>query len=141
MDSTVTRENSGSDKVLVDPERFSELKRIAKNNVEFIQKYTEASFSDIEAAVADLRLALGSSDEQAAREALHKIDGTAANLGAKALGDASIRMKRHLSEPQSTFAVQAAAEIASTCALTKSALTAALAQTATQEKNDTARGV
>ncbi len=140
MDSTVALDDSGADRVLIDPDRFSELKRIAKNNIEFIKKYTEASFSDIEGAVADLRLALGSRDEQAAREALHKIEGTAANLGAKALGDASSRMKRHLFEPQSTFAVQAAAEIASTCALTKSALTAAVAQTAAQERKDTARG-
>jgi len=140
LDSTVVLENNCADNALVDPERFSDLKCIAKNDIEFMRKYTEASFSDIEAAIAELRLALGSGDEQAAREALHKIDGTAANLGAKALGDASIRMKRHLCDPQSTFAVQAAAEIASTCALTKSALTAALAQTAAQENNDTARG-
>ncbi|MBL0291801.1 MAG: response regulator [Betaproteobacteria bacterium] len=114
------------ERALLDPVRFEELRKIANNDADFMRRYAAASFLDIEAALVELRSALAAMDSQAARDALHKIDGTAVNLGATAVAQASIRMKTHLSNLQGSAAAKAAAEIASTCALTKSAITAAL---------------
>jgi HPt (histidine-containing phosphotransfer) domain-containing protein len=67
-----------------------------------------------------------SEETQDAREALHKIDGTAVNLGARAVAQAGTRMKTHLSDLRSSDAAKALAEFATVCALTKSAMTAAI---------------
>ena len=93
-----------------------------------MRRYSAASFADIEAALIELRSSVDFGDAQAAREALHKIDGTAANLGAGAIIQANSRVKSCLSDLCGPAASTALAEIATVCALTKSAMSAALEQ-------------
>lgn len=120
------------DWVLLDRERFEELRRIANNDVDFMRRYAAASFADIETALGELRLSVDSEETQDAREALHKIDGTAVNLGARAVAQAGARMKAHLSDLRGPDAARVLAEIATVCALTKSAMTAAIEHLSTK---------
>jgi two-component system sensor histidine kinase RpfC len=123
------------DRVLLDSGRFEELRRIANNDIGFMRRYSTASFADIESALTELRSSVNCGETQAAREALHKIDGTAANLGASAIAQAGTRMKAHVSDLRSPDASKALAEIATVCALTKSAMMATLEHFST--KTDT----
>lgn len=123
---TKPSQSERADRVFLDPVRFEELQRIANNDVEFMRRYSAASFADIEMALIELRSSVDVGDAQAAREALHKIDGTAANLGAGAITQANSRMKSFLSDLRGPAASTALADIATVCALTKSAMSAAL---------------
>jgi two-component system, sensor histidine kinase RpfC len=134
-ESPKTQPAAMGERVLLDSGRFEELRRIANNDIGFMRRYSTASFADIDAAFAELRSSMNSGDTQTAREALHKIDGTAANLGASAIAQAGTRMKVHLVDLRSPDASKALAEIATVCALTKSAMMAALEHFST--KSDT----
>lgn len=114
----------GAAPTLVDSERIEALRRIAKDDHKFLAQYSEAVFNDLEAAVRELRSASERCDIMAARSALHKIDGTAASIGAVALTASSKNMRNYLTDGFDTDAQAALAEVATTCALTKSAVAA-----------------
>ena len=63
-----------------------------------------------------------------ARDALHKIDGTSASIGAIALAASAKSMRNYLSSAPDSDAAAALAELATTTALTKSAVSALLQQ-------------
>jgi len=115
---------AASASTLVDPERVEALRRIARGDHSFLTKYSEAVFSDLEAAISELRGALQRGDAVTARGALHKIDGTGASIGAVALIASSKNMRNYLTGGFDSDAQAALAEAATTCALTKSALAA-----------------
>jgi two-component system sensor histidine kinase RpfC len=114
--------------VLVDPERIDAIRRMGKRDPTFLKQYTDAVFEDLESAIGELRRATGCNDPDAARGALHKIDGTSASIGASALAACAKSMRDYLSTGPDADAVNAVAELSSMCALTKSAVAAVLYQ-------------
>ena len=112
--------------VLVDSDRIEALRRIANRDQNFLQRYTAATFDDLDAAVAELRQAVAAGQMRVARDALHKIDGTSASIGAIALAASARSMRNYLSSAPDSDAAAALAELATTTALTKSAVSALL---------------
>ncbi len=111
---------------LVDSDRIEALRRIANRDQNFLQRYTAATFDDLDAAVAELGKAVAEGNMRVARDALHKIDGTSANIGAIALAANAKSMRDYLSSAPDSDAAAALAELATTTALTKSAVSALL---------------
>jgi len=118
--------HSPSAPILVDPDRLAALRRIARGERRFLDQYVAAAFSDLEKAIADLRIAAMEGNTSAARDALHIIDGTGASIGAAALVANSKAMRSYLSLPKNTDRTGALAEISTTYALTKSAVLASV---------------
>jgi len=112
--------------VLVDPDRIESLRRIANRDRTFLQRYTAATLDDLDAAVAELGRAVADGNLKGARDALHKIDGTSASIGAMALAASAKSMRNYLSSSPDPDTAAALAELVSTSALTKSAVTALL---------------
>jgi two-component system sensor histidine kinase RpfC len=121
--------------VLVDVERIEALRRIANHDSGFLDQYVDAAFQDLESAIKELLHALAICDTRSARDALHKIDGTSASIGAIALTQSAKNMRQYLSASPDTDAAAAMAEITTTCALTKSAV-ASLVQEARPADRD-----
>jgi HPt (histidine-containing phosphotransfer) domain-containing protein len=111
---------------LLDGERIASLRRVANNDMNFLNQYCDAAFNDLELALTELRRALQSDDIELARDALHKIDGTAASLGAVALMEGSRQMRNYLSNGLDAEAAAAHAKLVTVCALTKSPVAADL---------------
>ncbi len=122
--SPMRREPSST--VLVDADRIEALRRIANRDRSFLQRYTAATFDDLDAAVAELGQAVAAGNMNVARSALHKIDGTSASIGATALAASARSMRNYLSAAPDSDAAAALAELATTTALTKSAVSALL---------------
>ena len=120
---------------LVDQERIEALRRIGNNDRTFLDQFSMATFEDLESAINDLRAATRKGDIRAAREALHKIDGTSASIGATALGASAKNMRNYLSETSDSDVAAALAELSTTCALTKSAVVAVLHQPRVSSRN------
>jgi two-component system sensor histidine kinase RpfC len=117
---------SRSAPVMVDPERISSLRRIARGDEIFLAKYLSAAFAEIEKAISDLRQAVAMHDVEAARDAMHIIEGTGSSIGAVALvaNCKSARGFVHVrNDPDSAAAI---AELSSVYALTKSAVKATI---------------
>jgi two-component system sensor histidine kinase RpfC len=121
--------------VLVDSDRIEALRRIANRDQNFLQRYTAATFDDLDAAVAELGQAIAEGNMRAARDALHKIDGTSANIGAIALAASAKSMRNYLSSAPDSDAAAALAELATTSALTKSAVSALLQEGRISNRN------
>jgi len=117
-------ERGGS--MLVDADRIDSLRRISGGDRTFLAQYVNAAFDDLESAVVELRGAVGYGNARAARDALHKIDGTGASIGAVALLASAKSMRNYLSQSLDSDTQAALAELATTCTLTKSAVTAVL---------------
>jgi HPt (histidine-containing phosphotransfer) domain-containing protein len=111
---------------IVDPDRIESLRRIANRDRTFLQRYTAATLDDLDAAVAELGRAVADGNLKGARDALHKIDGTSASIGAMALAASAKSMRNYLSSSPDPDTAAALAELVSTSALTKSAVTALL---------------
>ncbi|MCC7039662.1 MAG: response regulator [Burkholderiales bacterium] len=109
---------------LVDGERLDALARLSRHDRRFLDQYLQAAFDDLEAAMADLRGAIERDDGRAVREALHKIEGTAASIGASALCESVRHMRQHATPWPAAEAATALAELTSTYTLTKSAVRA-----------------
>jgi two-component system sensor histidine kinase RpfC len=112
--------------ILVDPDRLTALRRIAKGERRFLDEYVAAAFNDLEKAIADLRVAAMEGHTTAARDALHIIDGTGASIGAIALVANSKAMRGYLANAHDPDRAAALAELSTTYALTKSAVLASL---------------
>lgn len=121
--------------VLVDPDRIEALRRIANRDRSFLQRYTTATFDDLDAAVAELGQAVAAGNLRGARDALHKIDGTSASIGAMALAASARSMRNYLTAAPDSDAAAALAELATTSALTKSAVSALLQDTRVSNRN------
>jgi len=121
--------------VLVDSERIEALRRIANRDQNFLQQYTAATFDDLDAAVAELGKAVAEGNMRGARDALHKIDGTSASIGAIALAANAKSMRNYLSSAPDSDAAAALAELATTTALTKSAVSALLQEGRISNRN------
>jgi two-component system sensor histidine kinase RpfC len=106
---------------LLDPEQIESLRRIARNDRNFLVQYVGAAFADIESALADLRRAMAAKDIRLARDALHKIDGTGSSLGASALLVQARGMRNYLSVSADPEAKAALAELVGVYAMTKMA--------------------
>ncbi len=120
--------------ILVDSERIEALRRIANNDRNFLKQYVDAAFDDLESALVELRNAVGKGDTRRARDALHKIDGTGASIGAAALLAGARSMRNYLSNALDSDAAAAIAELSTTCTLTKSAVTALLHESRTTNR-------
>jgi two-component system, sensor histidine kinase RpfC len=120
--------------LLVDTERVEALRSIANNDRQFLGRYVEAAFTDMTAAVHELQKAVESCDVTLARDALHKIEGTAVSVGAPSLLACVRQTRERIVRPDAqsgnarlmpdtdgaTSAI--AAELASLVVLTKSAV-------------------
>jgi len=124
--ATTTRGAEKLTPILVDADRIDALRRISGSDRHFLTHYVNAAFDDLETAVVELRGAVETGNVRAARDALHKIDGTGASIGAVALLASAKSMRNYLSQSLDSDAQDALAELATTCTLTKSAVTALL---------------
>ena len=100
-----------ADRVLLDPVRFEELRRIANNDIELHAQVLGRVVRRHRVGVSRVGSSVDSGETQIAREALHKVDGSAANLGASAIAQADARMKVYLSDLSNPAALKALAEI------------------------------
>jgi two-component system sensor histidine kinase RpfC len=112
--------------VLVDAERIAALRRIARGDARFLDKYITAAFAEIEKAISDLRVAASRGDPRAARDAIHIIEGTGGSIGAVALVANCKSIRNYLAVPRDPDCAAALAELSTTYALTKSAVQATL---------------
>jgi two-component system sensor histidine kinase RpfC len=106
--------------VLVDAERLNALRRIARGDAQFLDRYLQAAFEEIEHAISDLRNVGRHDGGHSLRDALHIIEGTGASIGAAALV-ANCRAMRDCHVAQSEAEqITGLAELSTTYALTKS---------------------
>jgi len=112
--------------VLVDPERIAALRRIARGDGKFLEKYIVAAFAEIEKAISDLRGASSRGDTRTARDAIHIIEGTGGSIGGVALVANCKSIRSYLAVPRDPDCAAALAELSTTYALTKSAVQATL---------------
>ena len=112
--------------MLVDPERIAALRRIARGDAKFLDKYVTAAFAEIEKAISDLRIAASQGDTRIARDAIHVIEGTGGSIGAVALVANCKSIRNYLAVPRDPDCAAALAELSTTYALTKSAVLAQL---------------
>jgi two-component system, sensor histidine kinase RpfC len=110
--------------IMVDSERIQALRRIARGDESFLDKYLSAAFSEIEQATSDLRTAVAENDVRAARNALHIIEGTGASVGANALVDNCKAMRNYLGAGQDSDSAHALADLSAAYALAKSVILA-----------------
>jgi two-component system sensor histidine kinase RpfC len=115
---------------LVDPDRIQALSRIARGDVKFLDQYTNAAFSEVEQAIADLRIASAASNIRKARDALHIVEGTGASIGAVALVATCKAVRNYFTVPGDPECAGALAELSTTYALTKSTIIATLRHSA-----------
>jgi two-component system sensor histidine kinase RpfC len=112
--------------VLVDPERIQALRRIARGDEQFLEKYVSAACSEMEQAIGDLRAAISAFDVKNARDALHIIEGTGASIGATALVGNCKSLRNYLRVAQDPECANALAELSANYALAKSVILAHL---------------
>jgi two-component system sensor histidine kinase RpfC len=114
--------------VLVDPERIQALRRIARGDQKFLDKYVAAAFTELEAAISNLRVASANVDIRTARDSLHIIEGTGASIGGIALVANCRSMRSYFEIPRDSDCAGALAELSTTYALTKSTVLATLSE-------------
>jgi two-component system, sensor histidine kinase RpfC len=112
--------------VLVDSERIQALRRIARGDERFLEKYISAAFSEMEQAISDLRKAVTENNVKDARNALHILEGTGASMGAVALVGNCKSMRGYLGVEQDPESAHALAELSANYALAKSVILAHL---------------
>lgn len=112
--------------VLVDPDRIAALRRIARGDSQFLEKYISAAFAEIEKAISDLRLSAPRGDTRSARDAIHIIEGTGGSIGGMALVANCKSIRGYLQEPRDQDCAAVLAELSTTYALMKSAVQASM---------------
>ncbi len=118
--------SSSSLAVLVDTDRIQALRRIARGDTKFLDKYVTAAFSELEQAIFDLRKATVDGNSRAARDALHIIEGTGGSIGAVALVASCKSMRSILGRNPTNDFASALAELSTKYALTKSTVLASI---------------
>lgn len=111
---------------LVDPERIAALRRIARGDAVFLEKYVLASLADLDQAMKTLNEAASTGALRAARDALHAIEGTAASLGARAVVAGCKTVRSHVESPLDPDLPAAMASLSMSYMLTKSTVRANL---------------
>jgi HPt (histidine-containing phosphotransfer) domain-containing protein len=111
---------------LIDAEQIQSLRRIARNDQNFLDRYIAAAFSELEQAILDLRDAAAKNNVGDARSALHIIEGTGGSIGATALVSNCKSMRTYVAVPEDPDCAGALAELSTTMALTKSAVLAVI---------------
>lgn len=111
---------------LVDPDRIAALRRIARGDAAFMEKYVLASLSDLDLAMTALSEAAATGELRAARDALHAMEGTAASLGARAVVAGCRTVRSHVETPLDPDLPAALASLSMNYALTKSTVRASL---------------
>jgi two-component system sensor histidine kinase RpfC len=111
---------------LVDTEQIQSLRRIARGEKEFLDKYTTAAFEELETAISNLRQACADNEIGDARSALHIIEGTGGSIGAIALVANCKSMRAYIAVPEDPDCAGALAELSTIMAMTKSAVLAVL---------------
>jgi CheY-like chemotaxis protein/HPt (histidine-containing phosphotransfer) domain-containing protein len=109
---------------MVDSDRIQSLRRIARGDEKFLEKYISAAFSEIEQAISDLRKAVTAEDVRGARDALHIIEGTGASVGATALVANCKSMRHYLGTGHDSDSAHALAELSTAYTLAKSVILA-----------------
>ncbi len=117
--------------MLLDAERIEALRRIGNHDRKFMKQYAEAVFDDLELAISDLRRAIAVGNPRDSQDALHKLDGTCASIGAVAMAACAKSMRNYVTSGPDADANAALAELSTTCALTKSALAAVIHEVST----------
>jgi len=112
--------------MLVDPDRIAALRRIARGDAQFLEKYISAAFTEIEKAISDLRMSAARGDTRSARDAIHIIEGTGGSIGGVALVANCKSIRSYLQVPRDPDCASALAELSTTYALTKSVVQASL---------------
>jgi two-component system, sensor histidine kinase RpfC len=112
--------------VVVDSERIQALRRIARGDERFLEKYISAAFSEMEQAISDLRKAMSETNATDARNALHILEGTGATIGAVALVENCKSMRGYLGLEQDAESAHALAELSANYTLAKSVILAHL---------------
>ena len=120
---------AGTAQTLIDGERLAALRRIARGDARFLDKYVVAAFAELEHAISDLRVAAAQGDTLAARDAMHIIEGTGGSIGAVALVANCKSLRSYIAVPQDPDRGTALAELSTTYALTKSTIQASLHDT------------
>jgi two-component system sensor histidine kinase RpfC len=110
--------------LMVDSDRIQSLRRIARGDEKFLDKYISAAFSEIEQAISDLRKAVTADDVRGARDALHIIEGTGASVGATALVANCKSMRHYLGAGHDSDSAHALAELSTAYTLAKSVILA-----------------
>ena len=111
---------------LIDPQRLMAIGGIAGADDTFLNRYLEAAFEDMDRAVRSLEAVLGQQDERGARDALHILEGTGASIGAAAVLICCNQIREMLVHLANRDFAGDVAELATTVALTKSAIRAAV---------------
>jgi two-component system sensor histidine kinase RpfC len=114
--------------LLVDPDRIQALRRIARGDGNFLDKYVNAAFAELETAISDLRTAAAAGEMHIVRDALHIIEGTGASIGGVALVANCRGLRSGLTAPNTVDFATTLAELSTTYALTKSTVMASLSQ-------------
>jgi two-component system sensor histidine kinase RpfC len=117
---------SDSAQLLIDPDRLQSLRRVARGDENFLDRYISAAFGELEEAIASLRNAIESSNVRVARDNIHIIEGTGGSIGAVALVSNCRAMRDSLQLGRSGDHAQALAEMSTTYALTKSTIVSGL---------------
>jgi len=112
--------------VLVDTDRIQALRRIARGDARFLDKYVAAAFDELEQAISDLRIATVDGNSRAARDALHIIEGTGGSIGAIALVASCRSMRTIVGRTPATDFASALAELSTKYTLTKSTVQATI---------------
>lgn len=119
--------------VIIDADRLQSLRRMANYDQHFLERYVTAALSDLEQAVAELRIAIPTGNAALARSALHNIDGTAATVGAAAVAASAQNLRKSIIEDRTKDAQQSLAELQSNMALTRLAIRGSIVAVGTKE--------
>jgi HPt (histidine-containing phosphotransfer) domain-containing protein len=119
--------------VIIDADRLQSLRRMANYDQRFLERYVTAALSDLEQAVAELRIAIPTGNAALARSALHNIDGTAATVGAAAVAVSAQRLRKSIIDDRTSDAQQALAELESNMTLTRLAIRGSIVAMGTKE--------
>ena len=111
---------------MVDPERIQALRRIARGDAKFLDRYISAAFSELEQAISSLRVAADTGNSRAARDQLHIIEGTAASIGGVAVVANCKTLRISLDQDHGADRSRSLAQLSTAYALTKSTVLASL---------------
>jgi two-component system sensor histidine kinase RpfC len=111
---------------IVDPARIQALRRIARGDAKFLERYISAAFSELEQAISSLRIAVQTGNTRTARDQLHIIEGTGASIGGIALVANCKTLRNTLVQDHDADRNSSLAQLSTAYALTKSTVLASL---------------
>ena len=118
--------SSSAKSPMVDPERVQALRRIARGDTNFLERYISSAFSELDQAISSLHIAVEARESRAARDQLHIIEGTAASIGGVAVVANCKTLRKSLDQDRDPDRGGALAQLSAAYALTKSTVLASL---------------